>query len=291
LINYARAFGPAISPFPAIKLFAFLLSVLLLGSVAVHAHLGQDEQLSHINFLIEQRPKEQMLYIKRGAIHTASSHFQAAAADFNRAEQLGPAVLVAFDWGVLYHQMENSTRAIDYYDQYLEQFPDAAHAYEYRARAARDKGDNKEAVADLQRYFELLDRPHPGNYIAAARMLNEMQEIEAALDLLDKGLKKLGAVPQLQRVAIALERERGDINSAVARLETLRVPLRENPSWKLEMVELLLLDNRTDQATALLREVEATLADLRSTPARQDLLKRSQTLRESTERSVSGPRP
>jgi thioredoxin-like negative regulator of GroEL len=109
--------------------------------------------------------------------------------------------------------------------------------------------------------------------------------------LLDKGLKKLGAVPQLQRVAIALERERGDINSAVARLETLRVPLRENPSWKLEMVELLLLDNRTDQATALLREVEATLADLRSTPARQDLLKRSQTLRESTERSVSGPRP
>lgn len=275
-----RAFGPAISLCLPLKALAILVTIMLLASAAAHAHLGQDDQLSHINALIEQQPKEQMLYIKRGAIYTESSDFQAASADFKRAEQMGPAVLVAFEWGVLYHQMKNFTRAIDYYGRYLEHFPGAAHAYEYRARAARDKGDYKGAVADLQRYFELLDKPHPGNYIAAAGMLNDMQETEAALALLDNGMKKLGKTPQLQRAAIALERERGDINNAVERLETLRVPLRENPSWKLEMAELLLLDNRTDQATVLLLEIEATLADLRSTPARQDILKRSRTVRE-----------
>lgn len=265
------------------KPFAFLLTFILLSSVAAHAHLGQDEQLIHIDALIERRPTEQTLYIERGAIHAEGSHFEVATADFKRAEELAPAVLVAFEWGALYHQMEDYTRAINYCTRYIEQFPGAAHVYESRARAARDQGDYKGAIADLQRYFDLLDKPHPGNYIAAARMLNEMQETEAALGFLDQGMEKLGMTPQLQRVAIALERERGDIDGAVDRLETLRVPLRENPSWKLEMAELLLLINRTDQATALLREIETTLADIRSTPARQDILKRSRALLGSVE--------
>jgi len=146
---------------------------------------------------------------------------------------------------------------------------------EYRARCKRDAGNYAGAVSDLNRYFELHENPHPGNYISAATMLDEMGKTDEALKVLDAGLDKIGLTPQLQRYAIKLELENHQPENAITRQETLRKPLKENPQWKLEMAELLLLVNRPAEAETLLTEAKAELSELRPTPARLALLERA----------------
>ena len=244
-----------------------------------HAHPGQQDQLARATRSIAQHPDTQALYIQRGMIYSTAGEFEEATADYTRAEQLGPAVLVAFDRGVLYYRMGDFGRATYYLDQYLEQFPSSAVAFEYRARTARGAGNYQRALADLNSYFELQDNPNPGHYISAAEMLREMGRIEQALTVLDQGLDKLGTIPQLQRHAIGLELARQQTESAITRLETLRVPLNENPGWKLQMAELLILANRRSEADAFLLQAEAELAELRPTPARLELQRQARELK------------
>ena len=246
----------------------------------VMAHPGQHEQLARINRAIDQQPEQQALYLQRGMIYSSGGQFAEARTDYARAEQLGPPVLVAYEFGVLYYRMGDFARATNYLDQYLAQFPSSAAAYEYRARAAREAGDYDAAMADLEMYFQLHDSPHPGNYIWAAKMLREMDKTEKALALLDQGLDKLGLIPQLQRQAIELELERGQPVIAITRLETLRVPLKESPGWKLEMAELLIRTDRRQEAVNLLLEAEAELNELRPTPARLELQRQARDLQE-----------
>ena len=212
-------------------------------------------------------------------IYSSAGQFEEAIADYTLAEQLGPAVLVAFDRGVLHYRMGEFARATDYLDQYLEQFPSSAAAFEYRARISRDAGQYDRALADLNNYFQLQDKPNPGHYISAAKMLQEMGQIEEALTVLDRGLSKLGLTPQLQRHAISLELARQQPEAAITRLETLRIPLKENPGWKLQMAELLMLVERRTEADLLLLQAEADLAELRPTPARLALQRKARELK------------
>jgi tetratricopeptide (TPR) repeat protein len=269
--------GPITSRTQMLKCVSILVCVLAMIGTAF-AHPGKHEQLQRINHSIEQQPNEQALYIQRGYIYSENGEFDSAKADYQQAEELGPPALVALNWGILYYRMGDFERATEYFDQYLEQFPKAAHAYEYRARAARDTGNYQQAIADLNSYFDLLEAPHPGNYIAAANMLHDMQQTEQALQLLDKGMEKIGLTPQLQRRAIELELERDQVSNAIARQDSLRKPLNANPLWKLQMAELLLQDNRDEEARKMAREAENELLKLRPTPARLQQLERAREL-------------
>jgi len=262
----------------------YLHRLILVGALSLvglaFGHPGQHEQLQEINRSIAQSPDAQDLYIKRGAIYSTGGEFEHAIADFDRAAQLGSPAMVAFERGLLYYRLGEFDRAIQHLDQYIEHFPRTAVAYEYRARCARDAGNYADAVNDLNRYFELHENPHPGNYISAATMLGEMGKTDEALKVLDAGLDKIGLTPQLQRHAIKLELENQQPKNAITRLESLRKPLKENPGWKLEMAELLLLVNRRTEAETMLAEVETELSELRPTPARLALLERAGELRQ-----------
>jgi tetratricopeptide (TPR) repeat protein len=253
---------------------AFCLAGLAFG------HPGQHEQLQHINRSIAQSPDAQDLYIRRGAIYSNGGEFEPAIADFDRAAQLGSPTMVALERGVLYYRMGDFERAIQYLDQYIEHFPRTAIAHEYRFRCNRDAGNYADAVDDLNRYFEVHENPHPGNYIAAATMLDEMGKTDEAFKVLDAGLDKIGLTPQLQRHAIKLELENQRPENAIIRLETLRKPLKENPGWKVDMAELLLLVNRRAEAENLLTEAATELGELRPTPARLALIERAGRLRQ-----------
>lgn len=270
------------------RFYWLVLIVLLLTQGTALAHPGSHEQLRRLSLAIEQQPAEQGLYLKRGALYLASESLQEAAADFTHAEALGPAVLVAYDWALYYHQTGNLQRAHTYLNQYLKQFPRSAQAYQARARVALSLKDYPLAAADLQRHIELHPQPHPGSYIAAANILQEIGQNEEALQLIDSGLNNLGLTPQLQRKAVALEMNRGDLKAAISRLETLRIPLKDNPNWKFEMAELLVLDEQPQPARKLLERLLLQLDSLRANPARETLRLNAMKLRQSL--TTSSPR-
>jgi predicted Zn-dependent protease len=254
---------------------ALLLCSCIVATVATHAHPGPHDQLLHIDRIIAEHPDEQSAYIKRAAIHSEAGEFELANADFERAEDLGPAAQVALERGIHLYRSDEPERSIEYLSRYIKQFPNDPIAYEYRARVARALGDRQQAVADLRSYFALQEQPNPGNYLAIAELLTQSQEPAQALAVLDDGLKTLGLIPQLQRRAIELELVQNNLDGAITRLETLRMPLRESASWHLEMAELLAQDNRADEATMLVEDALMHLSNLRPTPANIALQQRA----------------
>lgn len=256
-----------------------LLAGVLCAVGTANAHPGEQEQLARINAYIARQPGDQTLYIRRASLYSTGGHFEQAAADLARAEAIGPPVEAAMERGLLHLRRGEPQIALLSLDQYIKAYPRAALAYEYRARAARELGDKSRAADDLKQSIALREHPHPGIYIAAADLLHEMQNTDDAILLLDQGLEKLGPVPTLQRRAIELVLEQGHTANAIARLETLRIPLRESPAWKLEMAGLLLQESRIADAQTLLAELETDLSQRRATPANFATLEQSRELR------------
>lgn len=244
----------------------------------VSAHPGHLDQLERASRLIESDPGNQALYIQRGMLHTDAAQFEEALADFAEAERLGPAEQVALGLGVLHYRAGDLALAASYLDRYLDRFPTDTTALEYRARVARDAGDLDQALASLEAYLHLSAQPTPGHFIAAAEMLHEKGDTRGALAIIDRGLERLGNIPQLQRQAVRLELQMGQASDAVTRWETVREVLEASPRWKLEMTELLLAAQRPQAAGCLLRSLDSDLATLRATPARQKMQQQASAL-------------
>jgi tetratricopeptide (TPR) repeat protein len=240
------------------------------------AHPGAATTIEHYSHQIEHDPESQRLYILRGIAYSNDGRYDAALADFRRAEQLGDPVLVSCDLGVLHYRRGDLDVALDYLDRHLARFTDRGYCLEYRARVRRDKGDYPGSIRDFKRVFELEPRPNPGHFVSVAEMLAASGEsgIEQALAVLDAGTGKLGLTPQLQQYAIELELERGRPDLALARTRDLEPILGNSPEWKVDMAELYLVNGERAHAQRMLGDALAQLNTLRKTPARLRLLER-----------------
>ena len=146
-----------------------------------------------------------------------------------------------------------------------------------------DLGESDAAVAAFEKLFAAQLRPNPGLYISVAKLLAAEGEtgVEAAITMLDRGMERLGVIPQLQQYAIALELERKNTEAAIDRLEALEPVLGESPDWKVDMGELLMLAGRRAEAGQLFDQALAQLETLRRTAARQRVLEKLQKLHAS----------
>ena len=142
-------------------------------------------------------------------------------------------------------------------------------------------GDSESALADYRRYFREATGVHPGDFIAAAKLLAASGGVEDALDLLDVGLERLGPTPQLLRPAVALETRMGRPERAVARWLRLEPVLGRSPAWQVTLAEMHLAAAEPRQARAWLDSAEARLSELRPTGARRELLERIASLRDA----------
>jgi len=255
-----------------------LLFLSLLMTVPVQAHPGHEDQLEAVNRAMAAAPEEQALYIQRGNIYAEIGHYAEALLDFNRARELGPGERVDFAESVMYYRKGDRGIAARLVDKHISRFPNDPGGYEHRALIAREDGNHAQALADLRAYFGLRERPNPGLYVSAARMLQQDGRTDDAIAVLDLGLEQLGTIPQLQRYAIELELEQSQLEAAIARMESLRTPLRESASWKLDMADLLLAAGREGEAATLLLEAREQLQSQRATPARKTLDDRAETL-------------
>lgn len=252
----------------------------------VVSHPGVVDQIDVFTHKIAHNPKSAELYMRRGLAYSDNAQYTLALADFHTAGAMGNAQALGHDIGVVYYRMGNFEKALHYFDAFLDQFPRSFPTYEYRARVKRDMGNNPGAVADLERYFTLVDKPNPGHYVSAADMLAQMNgnSADAALALLDRGIAALGVIPQLQRRAIALERGQGRMAQAIERMQTLEPVLGSSPAWQVDMAELLIQAHRKDDAQKLLEVAHSRLAGLRVTPARVALSTRVATLQSEIQR-------
>lgn len=285
--------GPASRPLLARRmrgasLLFGMLGVLLGGArpPAALAHPSALERVDQLDAVIRSRPGDPRPWVQRAQAHAEEGHFEEALADLQRAAALGDPTEVAFELGRVHHQMGRLPEARADFDRWLARHPGHAPALLARAQVERDLGDRAAALADYRAYFAARPRPNPGDYLAAARMLatSDGAGPGEAIAVLDEGMRRLGTVPQLQREAIALERQRGDLGAAIVRLDALRPSLGASPDWKVEMGELLLQAGRREDGLAQLEAARDQLERLRATDARRALGARLQSLLEAARR-------
>jgi tetratricopeptide (TPR) repeat protein len=257
--------------FPA----ACLVVLLALACVDfVQADAGVDVRIESLSQRIEQSPGNQALYLQRSLAYAENNEPDRALQDILIAESVGNPVDAAFTHGVLLFDRGEYTAARPYFDRYLKAYPRHRRTLDYRARLLRDIGENRAALADYESLIELSDSLDPGYYLATARLMASLSDrgADEALALLDRRMAQRGPVSPLQRYAIMLEKNRAHYSSAIERMTALDQRLKATPQWKVEIAELLMLDQRPEEASFYLSVAQEQLQDGKR-PRDQALLK------------------
>lgn len=264
------------------KFSGILLGLSLLMQLSnASAHPGLESRVALLAQLIEKNPEQQELYILRGGTYSQEGSWQPARDDFERAQSLGDPVEADYEWGLWHYRRGEYAQAREALNRYLLKYPSHEQALLHRARAARDMGESEAARLDFLDYIARAEAPHPGDVVAAAKLIagQSVGGVSEALQLLDAAMLRVGNQPQLQRYAIALELERGELSLAIERCQKLEASLGSSPQWKVEMAQLLLLDKRDLDASFLLDEAKMQLKQLRPTPSRQLLSQQIEKLK------------
>lgn len=268
------------------SVFRFLYPFLLLClGATVFAHPGVADKIHLLSEDIRSAPDDPYLYVQRGLAYSNDNQPELALADITVAEALGSPVDVAFAHGILLYRAGDFAAARVYFDRYLQAYPEHLATLEYRARLLRDSGEHAAALEDFQHIFVLNDKPDPGHYVSAAKMMMALPEhgVPGALVLLDDRMAQEGVTSQLQRYAIELELQRQNYEGAITRMASLDPALQSSPQWLVEMAQLQNSAGHKAKAREFLQTAETQLEVLRPTGARVELLQRVQMLLAETD--------
>jgi tetratricopeptide (TPR) repeat protein len=189
----------------------------------------------------ESEPDNAGLYLKRGEIYRLHGQWQAAEADFDRAERLNPALFaVDLGRGKLFLASGRPRRALPALNRYLLRQKDAPEAWLTRARAW-----------------------------AAARRWRE------ALNSLDEGVRRLGPLVSLELAALEIELRQKLYDDALARLDRVAANTPRRETWLARRGAILLQARRPREARQAFAEALKLLNTLpharRNVAANQDL--------------------
>jgi tetratricopeptide (TPR) repeat protein len=230
------------------------------------AHEAIHDQIAAVTDQIRQEPRNPLLYLKRGGLHTSHGDWEAALGDYDRAAKLDPS-LTAVDLGrgralLTAGQFHSAKDALT---RFLARQPNHAEALVLRARALVHLGALDASAADYTRAIASsarLDRPNPDYYLERARVVAARgpQHVEEALHGLDEGMAQLGPLVSLQLYAIELELSTDRTQAALARLAALATHSTTPEAWLVRRGELLEQAGRVEEARLAYAEALAAVA-------------------------------
>jgi len=245
------------------------------------AHDGTHAQIERATRRIERTPEQADAYLARAELLRLHGEWEAALADIERAAALAPpAPALHRARARVLADLGHWAQAEASLDLALADEPDCAPALAARAAVRVARRLYEAAVADYTRAIAVDPRPAPDLYLARARavLAGEPGDVASALRGLDEGIERLGPVPALVLDAIELERRRGDVDAALARLQPLIDGAASPERWLARRGDLLREAGRADEArrayVRALRTIEARPPARRRTGATAELERR-----------------
>ncbi len=249
------------------------LALLLLGSwtPAIALHDDLHDQIAAATRALARRPGDEEMRIRRADLYRRHEEWDQAFADLARVRDARGTTEYALVRGRLFRDRGYPVAATTVADAHLRARPDDHRVRLFRARVLEERGRMMAALADLDQALASWENAEPDAYVNRARVARSCAELgedstARALSGLDQGLARLGPIPALQLVAIELELERGAVDPALDRLETLRRASPRQERWLAERGEILRTAGRPAEAREAFR---ASLAALRSLKPKQ----------------------
>jgi tetratricopeptide (TPR) repeat protein len=231
--------------------------------------MGLDEQIVTVDKLIEARPDDASLYLRRGELHRLHQDWSAAEKDYLTARKLAPDMTaVEFCLGRLNLDAGKPAQAKEHFDRYLAERPADGIARVERARALVSLGKPLAAVADYDAALAASSpmTPQPEHYLERARALMAAgpENVERAIAGLDEGLSRLGDPVTLELYAIDLEVKSKRYDPALVRIDRLAAQSTRKEPWLMRRGAILEAAGRKAEA---LRAYRQALSAVESLPA------------------------
>lgn len=239
---------------------------MLLSVSTAFAHGDFHTLITAANQDIEKDPTNPELYLRRGELYRLHQQFEFAQKDIDSAATLAPG-LPGLDLARARLLLDTAwpLAARAHLDKFLGAIPNHTEAYTLRSRAWARLGQPLYAAEDLSRAIAVTPEGAPDLYIERARTLAEAgsDQLEAALQGLDEGMKRMGSLVTLQLTAIDMELRRKNPDGALARIDVVMERSPRKESWLARKGEILLQAGRPEEAK---KSYEAALAALNTLP-------------------------
>jgi len=240
--------------------------ILFLFPSQLLAHGDLHERILALNLKIAAATNAAALYVQRGELHREHRDWNAAAADFNRAEELDSR-LVRLDFfrARLANDMGDLTQARAALDKSLAAVTNDVEALVLRARVRSKLDDAPGAVADCSRAIALSPEPQPEMFLERAGLLVLQGQTDEALRGLDEGVRRLGNLIVLQTRALDLELSRTNYDGALRRVQIIVATVPRQERWLARQGDIFRQAGREAEAKAAWT---AALAAINSLPER-----------------------
>ena len=260
---------------------------------AAFAHGNAHERIQALSAEIANSPTNATLYFQRGELLLQHGEWLPALNDFEAARGLSPA-LPGLE--LARARALAGARRLDEAGEILDRLvtarPTNAIVLLDRARVLGLRGRTAEAVADFTKAIPLVTAPDAGHFLEPAHLLAKAGKLDDALGWLDRGLTALGANPELALPAIELLLQQNRFDDALVRADAMLVRSRRAASWLALRGDILQQTGRRDDAGRAFRESLATLENLpptlRRTQANAEL---ERQVREALDRLQPAAKP
>ena len=248
------------------------LTVLISGFLLVppaRAHLGVDEQIEVLDKLIEAKPTDATLFVRRGELHRIHRDWKNAENDYLHARKLDPELLtVDYCMGRMKLEAGDPEAARKYLDRYLSKRPNDSLARTIRGRARVELGDSLGAAADFTAALANSQEGgrRPEVYLERARALMSAgsENLDQALEGLEEGLESLGGPVALDMYALELEIGAKRYDAALRRIDKLAAGSVRKEPW---LIRKGAIQEAAGRKAAAIRSYRAALVAIEALPA------------------------
>lgn len=227
-----------------------LIAVWWAAPVTLYAHPDIVARMAAANKRIAADPRNGELYLKRAELHRLHQDWEAALADYRRAEQLTPDLEVVFYRGRMWLDADRLDLAKSALDYFLRIKPNHANALLARARVLARLGNPLAGADDLSKAIARFDKPTPDLYLQRAQLLAAAGSVhlDRALRGLDEGIARFGPVVTLIQLAVDLESKQGRYDAALTYIDALPPHVKALPLWMARRGDVLLAARRREDA-------------------------------------------
>jgi tetratricopeptide (TPR) repeat protein len=234
-------------------LATYLLTFALL---ACPFHEGKHEQIEAATLAIESAPANVDLWLARAEVYLLHDELGACGDDLAVAQRMAPGesglVLLQARLAFAQHKPADALTRVDLYLQ--RKLGGESHnvALHLRAQCLTQLKQTPAAIEAWTLLLKTHPLPKPDWFLERASLQESVpkQGPEVALQGLQQGIQRLGLVVGLVLRAAELEERLGQIDAAVARIETLAVRSARKETWLKRQGDILQRAGRKQQARA-----------------------------------------
>lgn len=250
--------------FPAV-FRGLLIAVMLLpvGLPHARAHGTHSSLMATIDARLAESPADGGLWYQRAVLEFEHKDFVAAAEDFAKAEKFAPGEYAVLWWqGRIFDATAKTIEAKAAIDLYLAKNPDHWGALASRARVLMKLGDTEPALADFRGSLANCPDAQPDLVQEVAQAFASHGQVDEAVGILERGLKRIGQVPSLQLKLLEIEVRSARYDSTLSRIGGFQNAAARKEPWMEKRAILLAQAGKTAESQAAWRMLISHLKSL-----------------------------